>query len=122
MRAKKNCLSTIDILRLFMAALCLLLSAVTLSASAGPYDDGGMLRLVNRDEKLSKEYKPEDLVLPDVPTNKASQKESIYMRPDAASALEALFAAAPKGPWPPPARASTSWAWPWTWYRSISAI
>ena len=94
MRAKKNCLCTIDILRLVMAALCLLLCAVTLSASAGPYDDGGMLRLVNRDEKLSKDYKPEDLVLPDVPTNKASQKESIYMRPDAASALEALFAAA----------------------------
>ena len=58
------------------------------------FDDGGLLRLINRWETLPKDYEPEELVLPDVPTNKASQKESIYMRPAAAAALEEMFSAA----------------------------
>ncbi len=61
---------------------------------AGAFDPGGVLCLVNRDEKLAKDFVPEGMVLPEVPTNKKSQRESIYMVPDAAGALEELFAAA----------------------------
>ncbi|MBE5786294.1 MAG: D-alanyl-D-alanine carboxypeptidase family protein [Clostridiales bacterium] len=63
-------------------------------AFAAPFDDDGLLRLVNRDEKITKKYVPADLVKPDVPTNKKSQQESIYMRQEAAEALESMFAAA----------------------------
>lgn len=63
-------------------------------AFAAPFDDDGLLRLVNRDEKITKKYVPEDLVKPDVPTNKKSQQESIFMRAEAARALEEMFAAA----------------------------
>ncbi len=74
----------------FATALCL----AVCSASASVFDDDGVMRLVNRDHKITKNYVPEGMVLPDVPTNKKSQKESVYMRPFAASALEELFAAA----------------------------
>ncbi len=74
---------------------CLMLLAHGLSAaSAASFDDDGVLRLVNREEKITKKYVPEDLVKPDVPTNKKSQQESIYMRAEAARALESMFAAA----------------------------
>jgi len=63
-------------------------------ANAASFDDDGMLRLVNRDEKITKKYEPGDLVKPDVPTNKKSQQESIYMREEAARALEKMFQAA----------------------------
>lgn len=63
-------------------------------AFAAPFDDDGLLRLVNRDEKITKKYVPADLVKPDVPTNKKSQQESIFMREEAALALEDMFAAA----------------------------
>ena len=75
--------------------LALLLAIITGAyAHAASFDDDGMLRLVNRDEKITKHYVPQDLVKPDVPTNKKSQQESIYMRREAAEALEGMFAAA----------------------------
>ena len=94
MKVMKSFRCFIDGRRFACMALCLLICAAVMPACAGAYDDDGLLRLVNRDEMLPKSYKPSELVLPDVPTNKASQKESIYMRPEAAAALEALFAAA----------------------------
>lgn len=63
-------------------------------ASAASFDDDGLLRLVNRDEKITKKYVPADLVKPNVPTNKKSQQESIFMRAEAARALEEMFQAA----------------------------
>ena len=69
-------------------------SCMLSSAMAASFDDAGLLRLVNRDEKITKKYVPEDLVKPDVPTNKKSQQEEIYMRAEAAKALEDMFAAA----------------------------
>lgn len=63
-------------------------------APAASFDDGGLLRLINRWEKLDKTYVPEELVLPEVDTNKESQRESIYMVPCAAAALEEMFSAA----------------------------
>ena len=75
---------------LFMA---LMVFAVQ-GALAAPFDDDGLLRLVNRDEKITKKYVPADLVKPDVPTNKKSQQESIFMRAESARALEDMFAAA----------------------------
>ena len=82
-------------LRAFPAlALLLLLLLAPGPGIAGAFDPGGVLCLVNRDETLAKDFVPEDMVLPDVPTNKKSQRESIYMVPAAAHALEELFAAA----------------------------
>ena len=81
----------------FFLALCVLLLALCVAlpaALAGSFDaDGSILRLVNKEHKLSAKYKPE-LVKPDVPTNKKGQAEHIYMRPEAAKALEEMFAAA----------------------------
>ncbi|MBR4359540.1 MAG: M15 family metallopeptidase [Clostridia bacterium] len=78
-----------------LAAVCLVLCmAVCRAALAASFDDDGLLRLVNRDEKITKHYVPADMILPDVPTNKKSQRESIYLRPEAAHALESMFAAA----------------------------
>ncbi len=81
-----------DFARLIAGILILVLLYGT--ALADPFDADGVLCLVNRDEKLSKDYEPEEMILPDVPTNKKSQAKSIYMRPDAARALEELFAGA----------------------------
>ena len=78
---------------LLLCALILVLFPLT-GARAGAFDTDGMLCLVNRDEKLPKDYVPEDMVLPDVPVNKKNQKDKIYMRPQAAAALEELFDAA----------------------------
>lgn len=73
----------------------ILLAFLTIAvAQAASFDDDGLLRLVNRDEKITKNYVPRDLVKPDVPTNKKDQQESIYMRAEAARALEDMFAAA----------------------------
>lgn len=74
--------------------LVMLLCAQLVDAYAGSFDDDGLLRLVNRDKKITKHYEPANMVKPNVPTNKKSQQESVYMRPEAAAALEALFAAA----------------------------
>ena len=73
--------------------LCVLVLAAV-PAKAASFDDDGLLRLVNRDEKITKNYVPADLVLPNVPTNKKSQQESIYLRAEAAAALEKMFTAA----------------------------
>ncbi len=79
----------------YIAALVVaVLLCTAFAASASVFDDDGVLRLVSRDHKITKNYVPADLTLPDVPTNKKSQKESIYMRDFAAKALEELFAAA----------------------------
>ena len=82
--------------RIIEMALAFLLLAPVISspALAGSFDDGGLLRVINRWETLPKDYVPEEMVLPEVDTNKAGQKESIYMVPCAAAALEEMFSAA----------------------------
>ena len=77
-----------------LAAAVLLLLTLCACAQAASFDDDGLLRLVNREEKITKRYVPEGLVLPDVPTNKKDQAKSIYLRPEAAKALEEMFRAA----------------------------
>ena len=81
--------------------LCLLVCAAALCAAlpccarASVFDeDDSALRLVNREHKITRHYQPAELIQPDVPVNKKSQRENIYMRPEAARALEAMFAAA----------------------------
>ena len=54
----------------------------------------GVLHLVNRDKKVSKDYVPEDLVLPKVATRKKGMEQKILMRQEAATALEEMFDAA----------------------------
>lgn len=71
--------------------LCLIPSAFADSAMTQP---GGILCLVNRESRLDKTYAPNDLIKPDVPTRKESLQERIFMRPEAAHALEDMFAAA----------------------------
>ncbi len=81
----------------FIEGLCALLVCLALlpaAASAGSFDDGGLLRLINRWETLDRDYEPEEMILPEVDTNKESQRESIYMVPCAAAALEEMFSAA----------------------------
>ena len=56
----------------------------------------GILYLVNRGRRISKAYVPDDLVTPKVATRKKSLQDNIQMRAEAASALEAMFAAAKK--------------------------
>ena len=79
-----------------MAALLLGIMAllVCVGTRADVFDDDGVLRVVNREQKITKNYVPQDLVLPDVPTNKKDQAKSIYLRPEAARALEEMFSAA----------------------------
>lgn len=55
---------------------------------------GGNLALVNRQNRVSRTYEPDDLVQPRVATRKASLQERIYLRQEAAQALEAMFEAA----------------------------
>lgn len=79
--------------------MCLLLAvlimwSIGIPCIAASFDDDGVLRLVNRDEKITKNYAPVDLVKPDVPVNKKNQEDQVYMRPAAAKALEEMFAAA----------------------------
>lgn len=54
----------------------------------------GILILVNRDNRISKTYVPEDLALPRVETRKESLKDNILLRQEAALALEKMFQAA----------------------------
>lgn len=56
--------------------------------------EGGILYLVNREQKGSKAYQPGDLRTPKVPTRKKNMEEKILLREEAAKALEDLFAAA----------------------------
>lgn len=53
-------------------------------------DPSDLLALVNRDHMLSKSYAPETTVLPQIPTP-AGKELAIYLRPEAAAAIEALF-------------------------------
>ena len=54
----------------FAGILCMIMLIGTACPSfAASFDDDGLLRLVNRDEKITKKYEPSDLVKPDVPTN-----------------------------------------------------
>ena len=57
-------------------------------------DDPGILRLVNRDRKITKAYVPEDLVVPEVQTRKKGMEKGIMLRAEAARALETMFMAA----------------------------
>lgn len=70
--------------------------SLALSQGAGTlapqYDPVGTLVLVNK-ENRAPSVKPE-LVLPGVPVNNAGNARYLYMRPDAAQALEEMFAAA----------------------------
>ncbi|SFA49076.1 D-alanyl-D-alanine carboxypeptidase [Anoxybacillus pushchinoensis] len=56
-----------------------------------------ILVLVNKEQQLPSDYKPADLVIPNVPfTFKETNVEKRYMRAEAAKALEAMFTAAKK--------------------------
>lgn len=60
--------------------------------SQGIFDPSSLTVCVNRKSTLSSDYKPTDLVLPDVRAVNSSNR--LYMRKEAASALEELFKAA----------------------------
>lgn len=77
----------------FFLAVCVL-TGICLNVHGASFDDDGVMRLVNREEKITKKYVPEDLVKPDVPVNKKNQEDQVFMRKDAAEALEKMFAAA----------------------------
>lgn len=74
--------------------LAVLLIGIGLSGNAASFDDDGILRLVNRQQKITKKYVPDDLVRPNVPVNKKNQEDQVYMRKEAAEALEKMFTAA----------------------------
>lgn len=74
--------------------IAVMLCGISLFGHAASFDDDGLLRLVNRQEKITKKYEPDDLVKPDVPVNKKNQEDQVYMRKEAAEALEKMFAAA----------------------------
>jgi len=78
--------------------LCLLLTALLLFPTAYASSDmlapGGILCLVNRKTRLDKSFEPAELIKPDVGTRKESLQERIFMTPEAAHALEDMFAAA----------------------------
>ena len=81
-------------MRIALLLIAVLLSALPALARAGSFDEeSSILFLVNKEHKAGARYKPE-LVKPNVPTNKKDQAEYIYMRPQAAQALESMFAAA----------------------------
>lgn len=81
-------------LSLLIVICCFLMAAPAVSEDmepAGILGTQGMLMLVNRDNRISKTYEPGDLVLPRVETRKASLQENIYLRKEAAQALERMF-------------------------------
>lgn len=55
---------------------------------------GGNLFLINRQNRISKDYEPDDLEKPDVQTRKDSLQDRILLRKTAARALERMFQAA----------------------------
>lgn len=67
---------------------------INANKDTGLLSEEGVLRLVNRDHKISKEYVPADLVVPKVPTRKKGMENKILLRQEAAAALEAMFDAA----------------------------
>lgn len=77
--------------------LGIVLSLTMLFGSGAGYiapheDPTGTLVLVNKQNRAPS-AKP-DLVLPDIPPSRAAIADNLYMRPDAAQAIEALFSAA----------------------------
>lgn len=79
------------LLALFLA-LCMSATG-SLGALFPEEDPSGLLVLVNREHRISKKYVPE-LVLPNVAPSSPSKADAIYLRPEAAGPLEALFQAA----------------------------
>lgn len=77
-----------------LAIVLIALFGMGISCRAESFGDGGLLRLVNRDEKITKKYVPDDLVKPDVPVNKKNQEDQVDLRAEAAAALENMFRAA----------------------------
>ena len=57
-------------------------------------EPGNILCLVNRETRLDKSLAPDDLIKPKVDTRKESLQDRIFMRPEAAHALEDMFTAA----------------------------
>lgn len=86
--------------RVVTVLLLLMLPAVSaLAGAAAPaasslYAEGGLLCVVNKDQRITSAYEPEDLVTPNVPTRKKSLQGNIQLRREAAGKLEAMFAAA----------------------------
>jgi len=78
---------------IFCFLLFLLITTSALAASEMTATDG-ILCLVNRETRLPKDYEPQDLIKPDVETRKDSLQDRIYMRKEAANALEEMFSAA----------------------------
>lgn len=74
--------------------MAMLFVSISLYCHAASFDDDGVLRLVNRQQKITKNYQPDDLVKPNVPVNKKNQEDQVFMRREAAEALEKMFAAA----------------------------
>ena len=58
----------------------------------GIFDENSLTVCVNKNRKISSDYEPEDLILPNV--RAMNSKSSLYMRKEAALALENLFNAA----------------------------
>ena len=58
----------------------------------GIFDENSLTGCVNKNRKISSDYEPEDLILPNV--RAMNSKSSLYMRKEAALALENLFNAA----------------------------
>lgn len=58
------------------------------------FAEDGLLCVANRQNRLSANYTPVDLVTPNVPTRKKSLQEKIQLRSEAAQALETMFRAA----------------------------
>lgn len=57
-------------------------------------DPNDILVLVNNERNLPADYEPDDLIIPDVPFPFKEHKPQMYMRREAAEALEELFAEA----------------------------
>ncbi len=79
---------------LFLLAALIFSCPALAAEEADILSDSGILCLVNRDKHLPKDYAPTDLVKPKVDTRKSSLQERIYMREEAAHALEDMFNAA----------------------------
>lgn len=77
-----------------MALVILLAGMIPANCGASVLSTDGILSLVNRSSKLSKNYTPDDLVTPHVAASKKSHEDKIDMRSEAAAALEKLFMAA----------------------------
>lgn len=107
-KSKKNFILTIGVILITAVAIIkipVLLSHVFADTTKGDViqsnqpvgDNQSILLLVNKENPLSEQYKPDDLVTVNVRFNSSSTAEEKMMRKEAASALEELFAGARKG-------------------------